>query len=107
MGKDELKAWIIPRATKPLPCFSIDVRADPQTRTQATESVTGRRPSRRRLGVGLRQQWQQQWAATAAATSIMCLEKKNRVLQWGRAATPGEGRYGEDWKWHGGGSEWR
>jgi len=80
IGKDELKAWIIARATKPLPCFYIDVRANPQSQTQATESVTGRRPSRRRLGVAWQRQWQQQWAATLAATSMMRLEKKNRVL---------------------------
>ena len=86
---------------------SPDVRADSQTRTQATESVTRRRPSRRRLGVGLRRQRQQQWAATAAATSITRLEKKNRVLQWVTERTPEERRYGEDWKRHGGGSEWR
>jgi len=67
----------------PIPYFSIDVRADPESRTQASNNITRRRPSRCRLGVARQRQWQQQWATTVVATSVMHLEKKNLVLQWG------------------------
>ncbi|QCE02986.1 hypothetical protein DEO72_LG8g1003 [Vigna unguiculata] len=33
MGKDELKAWIIARATKPLPCFSRHQSGSPNSNT--------------------------------------------------------------------------
>ncbi|QCD82365.1 hypothetical protein DEO72_LG2g2702 [Vigna unguiculata] len=33
MGKDELKAWIIARATKPLPCFSRRQSGSPNSNT--------------------------------------------------------------------------
>ncbi|QCE15996.1 hypothetical protein DEO72_LG11g3009 [Vigna unguiculata] len=106
MGKDELKAWFIARATKPLPCFSNSSHRIPNSNSSHRkrywkEAVTAT------IGSGIATVVAATIGGNSSATSITRLEKKNRVLQWVTERTPEEGRYGQDCNWHGGGSKWR
>ncbi|QCD77871.1 hypothetical protein DEO72_LG1g1499 [Vigna unguiculata] len=95
MGKDELKAWFIARATKPLPCFSNSSHRIPNSNSSHRkrywkEAVTAT------IGSGIATAVAAAIGGNSSATSITRLEKKNRVLQWVTERTPEEGRYGQD-----------